>query len=62
MHENFRRDRLTEDEIYSEMRLAGIARLEDVAWAILEPQGKISFVKRTPDEDSSRQESGGPAR
>lgn len=27
------------------MRLAGIARVEQVAWAILEPQGKISFVK-----------------
>ncbi|QCB55733.1 DUF421 domain-containing protein [Sphingopyxis sp. PAMC25046] len=43
---NLRRDRLTRDEILSEMRLAGIARLSDVEWAILEPQGKISFLAR----------------
>jgi uncharacterized membrane protein YcaP (DUF421 family) len=52
---NLRRDRLTRDEILSEMRLAGIARLADVEWAILEPQGKISFIARggapTPQQD-----------
>lgn len=41
-----RGDRLTRDEILSEMRLAGIGRLSSVAWAILEPQGKISFIKK----------------
>lgn len=50
--ENMRRDRLTRDEILSEMRLAGIGRLSDVAWAILEPQGKISFIAKD-DEASS---------
>lgn len=45
-----RRDRLTRDEILSEMRLAGIARLSSVAWAILEPQGKISFIKKEAGE------------
>ena len=40
------RDCLTEEEVLSEMRLAGIARLEDVAWGILEPNGKISFLKK----------------
>ncbi|WP_432769989.1 MAG: DUF421 domain-containing protein [Sphingopyxis sp.] len=50
---NLRRDRLTRDEILSEMRLAGIARLSHVAWAILEPQGKISFIKR--DDECSEQ-------
>ena len=43
---NLRRDRLTRDEILSEMRLAGIGRLTDVEWAILEPQGKISFISK----------------
>ncbi len=43
---NLRRDRLTRDEILSEMRLAGIGRLADVQWAILEPQGKISFISK----------------
>ncbi|MGQ2957456.1 MAG: DUF421 domain-containing protein [Sphingopyxis sp.] len=53
---NLRRDRLTRDEILSEMRLAGIGRLDDVEWAILEPQGKISFISKdsaaTPKQDA----------
>ncbi|MBW7946746.1 MAG: DUF421 domain-containing protein [Sphingomonadaceae bacterium] len=43
--DNLRRDRVTRAELESEMRLAGIASLRDVAWAIIEPQGKISFIK-----------------
>jgi uncharacterized membrane protein YcaP (DUF421 family) len=46
---NLRRNRLTVGEIESEMRLAGIAHLTDVAWAILEPRGKISFIQRSED-------------
>ncbi len=46
---NLRRTRLTRSEIESEMRLAGIARLDEVAWAILEPRGKISFIKRSSE-------------
>ncbi|WP_019994642.1 DUF421 domain-containing protein [Aureimonas ureilytica] len=45
LEDNLRRDRITRREVESEMRLAGIARMEDVAWAILEPQGKISFIR-----------------
>jgi uncharacterized membrane protein YcaP (DUF421 family) len=37
------------------MRLAGIARLDDVAWAILEPQGKVSFIKREAAESNDPQ-------
>jgi uncharacterized membrane protein YcaP (DUF421 family) len=44
---NLRRNRLTRSEIESEMRLAGIAHLRDVAWAILEARGKISFIQRS---------------
>lgn len=43
---NLRRNRLTLAEIESEMRLAGIGKMKDVAWAILEPRGKISFIRR----------------
>ena len=43
---NLRRDRMTRSEVESEMRLAGIASVRDVAWALLEPNGKISFIKR----------------
>lgn len=49
------RDRMTEDEIRSEMRLAGIARLDMVAAAILEPNGKISFIRRD-GEPAERQD------
>lgn len=44
--DNLRRDRMTQGEVESEMRLAGIAQMDQVAWAILEPQGKISFIKK----------------
>ena len=44
--DNLRRDRMTQSEVESEMRLAGIGHMDQVAWAILEPQGKISFIKK----------------
>ncbi|HEY6608464.1 MAG TPA: YetF domain-containing protein [Candidatus Limnocylindria bacterium] len=44
---NVRRNMLTRAEIESEMRLAGIGRLSEVAWAILEPRGRVSFIQRT---------------
>ena len=50
---NLRRNRLTPAEIESEMRLAGIGHLSDVAWAILEPRGKISFIQKATDGRSS---------
>lgn len=43
------RDRMTVDEVEAEMRMAGIASLSMVAWAILETTGKISFI-RTDEE------------
>lgn len=49
VRENLRRDRLTHAEILSEMRLAGIGHLNDVAWAILEPRGKMSFIQRSEE-------------
>lgn len=54
---NMRRERMTVMELESEMRLAGISSLADVAWAILEPNGKISFIDfkeaRTRQKDTS---------
>ncbi|NUZ05800.1 DUF421 domain-containing protein [Piscinibacter koreensis] len=46
LRDNLRRDRMTPAEVESEMRLAGIAKLQDVAWAVLEPGGKISFIRK----------------
>ncbi len=51
------RDKITEAEVLSEMRLAGIARIAEVQWGILEPSGKISFLKfgdQSANEGSSR--------
>ncbi|MFC4847201.1 DUF421 domain-containing protein [Hephaestia sp. GCM10023244] len=53
---NLRRDRLTRAELEMEMRLAGIATIGDVAWAILEPQGKISFIKQDDNDPSAQQD------
>lgn len=57
MHSALVRDRMTEDEILSEMRLAGIARLDMVACAILEPNGKISFIRRDDQPAERRDDS-----
>ena len=57
---NLHRDRLTRGEIESEMRLAGIASLQEVEWAVLETSGKISFIRRGRD-DERRSADKGPA-
>lgn len=61
LENNLRRDRMTRGEVESEMRLAGIGSMRDVAWGILEPQGKISFIKRATDDDPVRRDVGGGA-
>jgi uncharacterized membrane protein YcaP (DUF421 family) len=43
---NLRRQRLTVEEVESEARLEQITSLADVRWAILETNGKISFVEK----------------
>jgi uncharacterized membrane protein YcaP (DUF421 family) len=59
--ENLQRDRLTRAEILSEMRLAGIGHLQDVAWGILEPRGRMSFIKRDDGGDGQHEVEDGPA-
>src|SRR6195952_5505173 len=44
---NLRRQRLTREEIGAEARLEGISSLGDVRWAILETNGRISFVTKS---------------
>jgi uncharacterized membrane protein YcaP (DUF421 family) len=44
---NVRRERLTIEEIAAEARLSQIASLDDVAFAVLETNGKISFILRS---------------
>lgn len=48
-----RRNRLTIAEVEGEMRLAGIPHVAQVAWAVLETNGKISFIERAGDGDAA---------
>jgi uncharacterized membrane protein YcaP (DUF421 family) len=41
-------ERVTVDEVVSEMRKAGFDDLEQIRWAILESDGRISIVPRAP--------------
>lgn len=43
---NLDEERIDDAELAIEMRLAGISTLRQVAWAILEPEGKISFIRK----------------
>jgi len=38
------RERVTPDELFSEMHRAGVERIEQVRWAILESDGKIAII------------------
>jgi uncharacterized membrane protein YcaP (DUF421 family) len=51
---NLVRNRLTRSEVESEMRLAGIGRVAEVAWGILETNGKISFIEKSQSGPSSQ--------
>ncbi len=53
LERNLKRDRLTRAEVESEMRLAGIARMSEVEWAVLESNGKISFIERKGEDSSA---------
>ena len=43
---NLRHERLTEDEVAAAARQQQIASLADVEWAVLEGNGRISFIPR----------------
>jgi uncharacterized membrane protein YcaP (DUF421 family) len=44
--ENMRRERLTESEVAEERRGHEIGSFDEVAWAILETNGQINFIKK----------------
>ena len=58
---NLKRDRMTRGEVEAEMRLAGIAHLSEVAWAILETNGKISFICREAARHARQPDKAGAA-
>jgi uncharacterized membrane protein YcaP (DUF421 family) len=43
---NLRRERMTPEEVAAEARLQQIPSLRNVRWAVLESNGKISFIPR----------------
>jgi uncharacterized membrane protein YcaP (DUF421 family) len=43
---NLKRERLTVEEIAEEARGQQITRLSDVQWGVLEPSGKLNFIKK----------------
>ena len=47
VEKNARRERITEDEIAAEARQAAqLSSLDDVRWAVLESNGRISFIPK----------------
>ncbi|SRR5213080_945809 len=47
IEKNLRRERLTSDDLAVAMRRQNIAKLDDVAWAVMETSGAISFIKKS---------------
>jgi uncharacterized membrane protein YcaP (DUF421 family) len=52
--DNMNRERITPEEIFSEMHKSGLARLEQVAWAILETDGTITIVPEDRGDRDNR--------
>lgn len=44
IYENVDKERVSIEEIYSEMHKDGYERIEDIRWVILEPDGKLTFI------------------
>ncbi len=44
---NLRKERMTVDELLSEARMQQIASLDEVKWAVLESNGRVSFIRAT---------------
>jgi uncharacterized membrane protein YcaP (DUF421 family) len=49
---NLKRQRLTPDDVAEEMRLQQILSFSDVRWAILEANGRISFIEKSAVEQT----------
>jgi uncharacterized membrane protein YcaP (DUF421 family) len=44
---NLNRERVTLDDLAAAMRQQNIASFSDVAWAVMETNGAISFIKKS---------------
>lgn len=55
------KERVTSEEIMTEARKSGVERLEQIRWAILEPDGKISIIQEEGESQPNKDEDA-PAR
>jgi uncharacterized membrane protein YcaP (DUF421 family) len=53
LQQNMNRERVDGDELYTEMHKVGLTRLEEVRWAILERDGKISIIPEKSNADQA---------
>ncbi|HRE81777.1 MAG TPA: DUF421 domain-containing protein [Opitutaceae bacterium] len=51
--DNLNRERISPDEIYSEMHKAGLERIKQVKWALLETDGRIALVEEKEPTSSA---------
>lgn len=56
LEDNLKRERVTADEVLAEAHKAGLESIDDVRWAILEVDGKISIIPKTPQPTRQRDE------
>jgi uncharacterized membrane protein YcaP (DUF421 family) len=47
IEKNLKRERMTMEDLTESARKQGIAALDDVAWAVMETNGEISFIKKS---------------
>jgi uncharacterized membrane protein YcaP (DUF421 family) len=52
--ENMNKERVTPDEVFNELHKSGLERLSQVKWAVLESDGKISFVPVDPKDQEKQ--------
>ena len=52
IEDTLNKERVTPDEVFAEMHISGLERLEQVKWAILESDGKISIVPENLEEQN----------
>ena len=50
IRKNADKERVSIEEIYSEMHKNGYERIEDIRWVILEPDGKLAFIPQQKQE------------
>lgn len=54
--ENMNRERITPDEVYTELHKAGLTKLSQAQWVILEPDGKIAVIAKEDFKDLAHPE------